>query len=752
MLQENLLKIYETSFRENREMSALTDYFKGETFSYYEMAKEIAKIHLLFKKAGIKQGDKIALIGRNNPRWCITYMGTITYGAVIVPILQDFTPADIIHIINHSESRLLFLGDNFWDVIEEDQIKQIEAVFSLTDFHAIYERDGKSLTKFQRDIVKNYRTKYPRGFSVNDIKYAEIPNDQVVLLNYTSGTTGYSKGVMLTVNNLTSNVMFAATTINTQTGQRYFQKGGRTLSFLPLAHAYGCAFDFLSPLAVGGHITLLGKIPAAKILLEAMAVVKPTVICCVPMILEKVYRKQVLPMLEKGPMSIAMKIPLLNSAIYSVIRKKLMDAFGGNVDIFIVGGAPMNQETESFLMKIKFPITIGYGMTECAPLISFTPDNEFKAGSCGRFLKGLLEVRIDSEDPQRVAGEILVRGEHVMKGYYKNDKDTHKVLDEEGWLHTGDMATMDPDGTLYIRGRSKTMILSGNGQNIYPEEIEDKLNNMYLVLESLVLDAGNGKIKALVVPDYEQAEAEGVDKADLPQIMQNNLQELNAQLAAYERQAAALRKNIDRHFGGMVEGFDTYRYYTGNDRLRAWICIPLTVGIDERKEATVEALFSPKLWTENGLLTRSGDKTFWDRSTLYALRGVYASGETEKATGYLSYYSGVRLLGDHVPYAIEAWPEGSQRHLSAESGLYCRILTEGVFGIRPTGFRSFTLTPRLPAAWDRMNLRNVRAFGSAFDIEVRRAAKGMEVAVTQDGREVVRKRLRAGQSLGVTLE
>ena len=522
MLQENLLKIYETSFRENREMSALTDYFKGETFSYYEMAKEIAKIHLLFKKAGIKQGDKIALIGRNNPRWCITYMGTITYGAVIVPILQDFTPADIIHIINHSESRLLFLGDNFWDVIEEDQIKQIEAVFSLTDFHAIYERDGKSLTKFQRDIV-------------NDIKYPEIPNDQVVLLNYTSGTTGYSKGVMLTVNNLTSNVMFAATTINTQTGQRYFQKGGRTLSFLPLAHAYGCAFDFLAPLAVGGHITLLGKIPAAKILLEAMAVVKPTIICCVPMILEKVYRKQVLPMLEKGPMSIAMKIPLLNSAIYSVIRKKLMDAFGGNVGIFIVGGAPMNQETESFLMKIKFPITIGYGMTECAPLISFTPDNEFKAGSCGRFLKGLLEVRIDSEDPQRVAGEILVRGEHVMKGYYKNDKDTHKVLDEEGWLHTGDMATMDPDGTLYIRGRSKTMILSGNGQNIYPEEIEDKLNNMYLVLESLVLDAGNGKIKALVVPDYEQAEAEGVDKADLPQIMQNNLQELNAQLAAYER-------------------------------------------------------------------------------------------------------------------------------------------------------------------------------------------------------------------------
>ena len=375
-------------------MSALTDYFKGETFSYYEMAKEIAKLHLLFKKAGIKQGDKIALIGRNNPRWCITYIGTITYGAVIVPILQDFTPADIIHIINHSESRLLFLGDNFWDVIEEDQIKQIEAVFSLTDFHAIYERDGKSLTKFQRDIVKNYRTKYPRGFSVNDIKYPEIPNDKVILLNYTSGTTGYSKGVMLTVNNLTGNVVFAMTMVNTQTGQRYFQKGGRTLSFLPLAHAYGCAFDFLAPLAVGGHVTLLGKIPAAKILLEAMAVVKPTIICCVPMILEKVYRKQVLPMLEKGPMSIAMKIPLLNSAIYSVIRKKLMDAFGGNVGIFIVGGAPMNQETESFLMKIKFPITIGYGMTECAPLISFTPRQRVQ----GRFVRPVPQRPARSED------------------------------------------------------------------------------------------------------------------------------------------------------------------------------------------------------------------------------------------------------------------------------------------------------------------------------------------------------------------
>lgn len=537
MLQENLIRMYEESFRAHRELPALTDYFKGETFSYYEMAKEIAKLHLFFKKAEIRRGDKIALVGRNNPRWCITYLATITYGAVIVPILQDFAPADIVHIVNHSESRLLFVGDNYWDIIEEDEIARIDAVLSLTDFHVIYERRGKSLRLYMRDMVKNYRAKYKRGFSADNIKYPDVANDQMVLLNYTSGTTGYSKGVMLTVNNLTGNILVAKNAMNTQTQTCYFTRGGRTLSFLPLAHAYGCAFDFLTPLAVGGHVTLLGKIPSPKILIEAMQVVKPTVVCCVPMILEKIYRKQVLPLLEKGPMSIAMKIPLLNSAIYSAIRKKLMDSFGGEVVIFVLGGAPMNQETEAFLLKIKFPITVGYGMTECAPLISFATDDRFKASSCGMYVKDFLDLRIDSPDPEHTAGEIIVRGEHVMQGYYKNEKDTQAVLDADGWLHTGDMGTVEPDGTLYIRGRSKTMILTGSGQNIYPEEIEDKLNNLYLVLESLVLE-NNGKLHALVVPDYEQAEREGVDKNDLPQIMENNLKELNTIVAGYEHVAA----------------------------------------------------------------------------------------------------------------------------------------------------------------------------------------------------------------------
>ena len=536
MLEQNLIKLYEQSFRDNREMSALTDYFKGETFSYYEIAKEVAKLHLVFKEAGIERGDKIALIGRNNTRWCISYIATITYGAVIVPILQDFNPNDVINIINHSESKLLFLGDNFWDDIEGDQIPAIDAAFSLTDFHVIYEKEGDKLTNYMKNMLANYREAYPRGFSIDDIKYPEIGNDEVCLLNYTSGTTGSSKGVMLTVNNLTGNIIFAKGMKNPDNGDYYFRKGSRTLSFLPLAHAYGCTFDFLSPLACGGHITLLGRIPSPKILVEAMKVTRPTVVCSVPLILEKVYRKSILPMLEKGPMSIAMRIPLLNTAIYSTIRSKLMEQFGGCVEIFIVGGAALNQETEDFLRKIKFPITVGYGMTECAPLISFQLPQYFKAGSCGAVLPDLLEARVDSRDPENIPGELLIKGEHVMKGYYKNESATEAVLEKDGWLHTGDMCTMDSDRTLYIRGRCKTMILSGSGQNIYPEEIEERLNNLYMVAESLIIE-NNGHLTALVVPDYELANAEGVNLDNLQGIMDENLKQLNTMVASYEKVA-----------------------------------------------------------------------------------------------------------------------------------------------------------------------------------------------------------------------
>ena len=530
MLQTNLIKIYEESFRSNLELPALTDYFKQETFTYYEMAREIARLHLLFAECGIKPGDKIALIGRNNPRWCICYIATITYGAVIVPILQDFNPGDVNHILIHSEAKILFCGDTYWDVIDEEQVENIRAVFSLTDYHCIYERRGDSITRFQKNIIRHYRKRYPRGFAPEDISYRDVPNDRVILLNYTSGTTGYSKGVMLTCNNLTGNVQYGI-------DEKVHYKRSRVLSFLPLAHAYGCAFDMLLPLAVGSHITLLGKMPTPKVLLEAMAEVKPNLICCVPLILEKICRKQIFPLLGQGFVRIALKLPLIDTKIYSSIRKKLLDAFGGEVEQFIIGGAPLNKEVEEFLLKIKFPLTVGYGMTECAPLISYSHWTEYKATSVGRLLVRHLEARIESSDPQTVPGELLVRGEHVMKGYYKNPKATEEVLDADGWLHTGDVGTIDPDGTIYLRGRSKTMLLGPSGQNIYPEEIEAKLNNLYCVSESLIVER-DGRLVALVYPDMEQADADGVRDEELQEVMNKNLAELNTLVASYERVSA----------------------------------------------------------------------------------------------------------------------------------------------------------------------------------------------------------------------
>lgn len=530
MLTENLIKIYEKSFRENRELPALTDYFKKETFSYFEMAKEIAKLHLLFAECKIKPGDRIALIGRNNPRWCICYLATITYGAVIVPILQDFNPNDVHHIINHSGSQLVFAGDTYWDAIDEDSIENVTAAFSLTDFRCLFERRGRSITRFQREINRHYRAHYRRGFTEKSIKYREVPNDRLALLNYTSGTTGFSKGVMLSINNLTSNVVFGIS-------QDIHYRGSRALSFLPLAHAYGCMFDFLLPIASGSHITLLGKIPSPKIIVEAMEEVRPTLVCSVPLVIEKIYKKQIQPKLEKGVVRFAMKVPGVDATIRSAIRKKLVDAFGGAFNQVIVGGAPFNREVEEFLMKIKFPVTVGYGMTECAPLISYTHASHYKPTSCGRVLPGLMEARIDSPDPEHTPGEIIVRGEHVMMGYYKNPEATAEVLDADGWLHTGDMGTMDPDGTLYIRGRCKTMLLGPNGQNIYPEEIEAKLNNLHCVLESLIVER-DGRLVALVYPDMDQADACGCPHEDLSKIMAQNLEELNRIVAPYEQVSA----------------------------------------------------------------------------------------------------------------------------------------------------------------------------------------------------------------------
>ncbi len=525
-MKENLIELYQKSFRENRELPALTDYFKQETFSYFEMAKEIAKLHMLFEHCGIEKGDRVALIGRNNTRWVITYIATITYGAVIVPMLQDFRANDVNHIIKHSGSRLLFLGDNFWDIIEEEEQKDILAAFSLTDGSCIYEREGGSIKEFQTGIHKHFQKRYPEGFAAEDIVYPEIPSDALCLLNYTSGTTGFSKGVMLTVNNLTGNVVFIR-------DYNIHSRGSRGLSFLPLAHAYGCAVDMLAPLAVGSHITLLGKMPAPKILLEAMATVKPNVVVTVPLLVEKIVRKQVFPKL-KGFTAVATKIPVINNVIYTGIRQKLMDAFGGALSHVIIGGAPFNAEVEEFLVKIKFPFCVGYGMTECAPLISYEYHWKFIPTSCGRILQPHMELRIDSPDPYTIPGEIQTRGENVMMGYYKNEKATAEAFTEDGWLRTGDIGTTDEIGTIFIRGRCKSMILGSNGQNIYPEEIEAKLNNLPCVMESLVVER-DGKLVAMVVPDYEQADGEGIKHDRLSELMKNNLKELNELLAAYER-------------------------------------------------------------------------------------------------------------------------------------------------------------------------------------------------------------------------
>lgn len=526
MIQENFIKIYEKSFQENWDLPALTDYVEQKTLTFADVAKEIARFHILFKECQIRRGDKIALIGRDCANWCVVYMAAVTYGAIIVPILPDFNPNDVHHIINHSESVFLFVSDRIWDTLEEEKISEIRGVFSLTDFRCLHQRDGENIQKLLKELDSRFTEEYPNGFTRENIRYADLDNDKVVLLNYTSGTTGFSKGVMLTGNNLAGNVTYARTL-------DVLFRGERELCFLPLAHAYSCAFNFLVPMAFGAHVFLLGKLPSPKILLKAFEEVKPNLILTVPLILEKIYKKMIAPQLNKRTMKLAMSVPLLNDRIYAQINKKLTNALGGRFREVIVGGAAMNQEVADFLYKIKFPYTIGYGMTECGPLISYDNHREYVPTSCGQILKGIMEVRIDSEDPYNKVGEIQVRGENVMKGYYKNEEATRNVFTDDGWLKTGDLGTIDVNKRIYIRGRSKTMILSSNGQNIYPEEIEAKLNNLPFVLESLVVER-EGKLVGLVYPDYDTVDSTGIRHEDLPAIMEQNRKDLNKLLAPYE--------------------------------------------------------------------------------------------------------------------------------------------------------------------------------------------------------------------------
>lgn len=524
---KNFIQIYETSFKENWELPALTDYNDRETFTYEDIANQIARLHLLFQHCHIRRGDKIALIGKNTPRWCIAHLATMTYGAIIVPILQDFSPNDVQHIINHSEAVLLFVGDQIWETLEEEKLPHLRGVISLSDYSCHAQRDGENIAGCIHIMDSLFQKRYPKGLRPENIKYASLDNSKVILINYTSGTTGFTKGVMLTGENLGGNVSFG---IDSQLHYR----GSKCLSFLPLAHAYGCAFDFLVPMAVGTHLTLLGKVPSPKILLKAFEEIKPNLILSVPLVLEKIYKKQIQPMLNKRTLKMALSIPLLDSKIYSQVCKKLIDGFGGRFEQVIIGGAPLNSEVEHFLHKIKFPFTVGYGMTECAPLISYEHHTRFIPGSSGKILDGYIEAKIDSSDPQNIPGEICVRGTMVMKGYYKNDEATRAVFDSEGWFHTGDIGTIDADNNIFIKGRSKTMILGPNGQNIYPEEIEAKLNNLPFIMESLIIEK-EGKLIALVYPDYEAVDNYGISNQDLPIAMEEIRKKLNETVAPYEQ-------------------------------------------------------------------------------------------------------------------------------------------------------------------------------------------------------------------------
>lgn len=538
MIKENFIRLFEDAFRKYWGMPAYSNYGENITLTYADVANRVAKVHILFEQCNIQPFDKIALIGRNNANWAITYIATVTYGAVIVPILQDFNANDVHHITNHSESKLLFTSDNIWENLEEEKLTTVKAVFSLTDFNCITIIDRKDnekqndfapvieLNQVKPEVINTlFRSKYPHGFHKDHVRYIDKSNAELVSINYTSGTTGFSKGVMTSGNALAGNIVFAI-------GTGIIKEGYKMISFLPLAHAYGCAFDFLTATCRGCHVHFIGKVPSPKILLTAFAEVKPNVIFLVPLIIEKIYKKQIQPLIAKPTIRWVLRLPFLDQTILSTIRKKLIHAFGGEFAQLVCGGAPMNAEVEDFLQKIKFPYTVGYGMTECAPLISFTPADQFKPKSAGAVIPQM-EAKVMDPDPNTGIGELCVRGENLMSGYFKNQEATDSIMDEEGWLHTGDLGMIEEDGTIFIRGRSKSMILGPSGQNIYPEEIEAKLNNMPFVMESLVVE-NNGRLHALVYPDYEAVDIEKLDQKQLEKVMEENRIALNNIVASFE--------------------------------------------------------------------------------------------------------------------------------------------------------------------------------------------------------------------------
>ena len=496
MLKQNFNELFSEAIRQNWELPAFTDY-DGATLSYREVARWILTFHAVFEKSRIKPGDKIALCGRNSSNWAIAYLATVTYGATAVPVLSDFHVEDIQHIVNHSQSRFLFLDKAIYAHLDEEMMPEVEAIFSLEDFHLFYRQD-KHLRALKKEAQKAMEEKF-QDLTAEQFSFpATVTNDQIAALIYTSGTTGFSKGVLLPYNSLVANILFAQNNIT-------LEKNASMISLLPLAHCYPCSFEFLFPVSLGCHIVFLGQLPSPRVLLQAFAEVRPRLIFFVPLIMEKVYKKQIAPLIGKGMIKGLLRMPGVSSVLKQKIKKKLREAFGGNFEVIVIGGAALNGEVEDFLKSINFPFTVGYGMTECGPLISYAPWDKIPPRSVGKPITHL-ELKIDSPDPRREVGEIMVKGENVMRGYYKNEEATKEVLDADGWLHTGDLGLLDEEGNIYIKGRSKNLLLGPSGQNIYPEEIESKLNNLPFVQESIILE-DDGNLIALVYPDWEAVDA-----------------------------------------------------------------------------------------------------------------------------------------------------------------------------------------------------------------------------------------------------
>ena len=524
-MDKSFIAFIEESIKKHWDLDALTDY-KGATLQYKDLARKIEKMHILLEESGVKPGDKVAICGRNCSHWGVAFLAILTYGAVAVPILHEFKADNVHHIVNHSDARLLFVGDVAWEALNEAEMPNLEGVILLTDFTLLVCRSEK-LEYAREHLNEMFGKKYPRNFRREHVSYRRDNPEELAVINYTSGTTSFSKGVMLAYRTLWSNTQFAFEVLT-------LKPGDKVVSMLPMAHMYGLAFEFIYEMCCGCHIYFLTRIPSPKIIFQAFADVKPKIVIAVPLIIEKIIKKNVLPKLETLKMRFLMRLPVINDKIKATVRDHMIQGFGGNFYEVIVGGAAFNQEVEKLLKSIDFPYTVGYGMTECGPIICYEDYHKFVPGSCGKAAPRM-EVRIDSEDPQHIVGEIITRGDNVMLGYYKNEEATAQAIDKEGWLHTGDLGIMDAEGNVFIKGRSKNMLLGPSGQNIYPEEIEDQLNHLPLVCESIVIQQKDNRLAALVYPDFDDAYAHGLNDADIERIMEENRVNLNAALPAYSQ-------------------------------------------------------------------------------------------------------------------------------------------------------------------------------------------------------------------------